>query len=101
LSPDDQAVVQKKIDNRTDIVPVEIKQRWIFLFRIYVVPKLAGWPAVCRRAMKMGGQAIANAAKKNWTDMGLYTLTFYGYTKANGKITVSTCVIFFRYIKYL
>ena len=27
LSPDDQAAVQKKIDNRTDVVPDEIKQR--------------------------------------------------------------------------
>ena len=51
--------------------------------------------AVYRRAMKMAGQAVANAAKKNWTDMGLYSLTFYGYTKANGKITVSMCVFLF------
>jgi hypothetical protein len=27
LSPDDQAAVQKKIDDRTDVVPDEIKQR--------------------------------------------------------------------------
>lgn len=40
----------------------------------------------------MAAQAVASAAKKNWTDMGLYSLTFYGYIKANGKITVSTCV---------
>jgi hypothetical protein len=27
LSPDDQAAVQKKIDDRTDVVPDEIKQK--------------------------------------------------------------------------
>lgn len=53
--------------------------------------------AVYRRATKMAGQAVSNAAKKNWTDMGLYSLTFYGYIKANGKITVSTCVFHFWY----
>jgi len=33
--------------------------------------------------MKMAAQAVASAAKKNWTGMGLYSLTFYGYIKAN------------------
>lgn len=31
LSPDDQASVQKKIVNRTDVVPDEIKQKWVRL----------------------------------------------------------------------
>ena len=53
--------------------------------------------AATRRASKMAGQAVSNAARKNWTDIGLYSLTFYGYIKANGKITVSTCVFLFWY----
>jgi hypothetical protein len=43
-----------------------------------------------RRATKMAGQAVANASKKHWKDMGLFTLTIYGYIKPTGKITVET-----------
>jgi hypothetical protein len=38
----------------------------------------------------LAGQAVAKAAKRNWKDMGVFTLTFYAYIKANGKITVET-----------
>lgn len=47
-------------------------------------------PAAPRRAMKLAGQVIVKAAKKNWKDMGLYTLTFFAFVKSNGKITVET-----------
>jgi hypothetical protein len=40
--------------------------------------------------MRMAGQVIAKAAKKNWKDMGLFTLSFFGFIKPNGKITVET-----------
>ena len=47
-------------------------------------------PAATRRAMRLAGQVIVKAAKKNWKDMGLYTLTFFAFLKPNGKIVVET-----------
>jgi hypothetical protein len=38
--------------------------------------------------MKLAGQIVAKSARKNWKDMGVFTLTFYGYIKPNGKIIV-------------
>lgn len=58
-------------------------------------------PAVNRRAMKLGKLAIAKASKKNWTDMGIYTLTFYAYVQENGKLTVHTFVFTLKFTKLL
>lgn len=46
--------------------------------------------AAYRRAVKMAAQVVAKGAKKNWKQLGLYSLTFYGYIKPNGKITIET-----------
>lgn len=47
-------------------------------------------PAAFRRASKMANQVIAQAARKNWDQLGLFTLTFYGRIRTDGKIVVET-----------
>jgi hypothetical protein len=42
----------------------------------------------------MAGPTIARSARKNWTDLGVYTLTFYGYISPNGKLTVQSYVVY-------
>lgn len=43
----------------------------------------------------MASQVIAQAARKNWDQLGLFTLTFYGRIRTDGKIVVETWVGFF------
>lgn len=41
-----------------------------------------------RWATKMVGQMVVKSSLKHWKDMGVQTLTFYGYTKPNGNVVV-------------
>jgi hypothetical protein len=40
-----------------------------------------------RRAQKLAGPTIGKAAEKYWEDMGVVTLTFYAYTRPDGRIS--------------
>lgn len=39
-----------------------------------------------RRASRYGGQAVSKWAQKQWADMGMVVLTFYGYRGENEQI---------------
>lgn len=84
LSTDEQAAILKMIEEREDIVPPEVKQKCLF----------KDWPHIphsdkhsfFRRAKNLAAQVVATSARKNWMDMGVYTLTFYGYINQNGMV---------------
>jgi hypothetical protein len=92
LGVEEQGKIMEMIDKGGDIVPDDVKLRWVIIYTDKNVPRLIFLPAVNRRAKNSGKLAIGKASKKNWTDMGIYTLTFYAYVEQNGKLTVHTFV---------
>ncbi|KAF8816594.1 hypothetical protein BYT27DRAFT_7248032 [Phlegmacium glaucopus] len=67
LSADKKALIDKKRETGNDPVPSDMQDK---------------------RALRMASQAIAKSARKHWKDMGVLTLSFYGYTRPNGTIVV-------------
>jgi hypothetical protein len=52
------------------------------------------WPWHNRRAMKLAAATVAKTAEKLWKDMGVLSLTFFAYTRMDGKFVVEMYVHF-------
>lgn len=45
-------------------------------------------PRLNRKAMNLASQMISKSASKNWKEMGVLSLTLYGYSRPNGTLVV-------------